>query len=859
MSRRSRSSRRAPRSAAAILDDLDAAVDEEASGGLSAFSGLTISATPLPSVSSSARRAAAPRSRPLARAGTPRAPGGSRATARTNTSVSGGYVDVSAPPGALRSPRALPASVGGGLSRGPRSTVSAPSPGSGYTFTGACRPASKPIPLRRVVVGAEVCLAFVGSGRHKFCVAQRARGERTCPLHRGARGKRFSLTETSYHIPGQTVTGGGPNVFVVPRIAEAHLLEKFRRDAKRGVHTTPEWAARIDQWNEEFDAAASDPSEGGGEGEETGDGAGSLGSAGGGGSVKSESSKSAPARLSRAPVDEIPYSPGEGAVIPKFEDGTVSFDVEGTVNEGPLKDMVTAIATLYAAVEGMSSAAPAEGVRVASAVSRRMTELAGVVNGIADALEEVKAALGDWEVCEGHETMAAAIEHTLLAGAVSPGEEGEDVRGEIHDLEAMIETVARDSEGDLASVTERIVERLAALDQRINEVEDGQGFELEGYPGPGGAFQATTRHPQGGGALEGGQLVLDESGSTLGTVGELFQLVGSLQERVEAAEGTVKRLQDDVTSQGGIVLEKRSYTSMEAVRQMVLREDPEGKSLAAFVCFPSIFAHDESFAPSKEWVTLTKPMRASGDYTDAEARFVTVVTQNYCALYTAGNAPQADKTLPVFDTETRWTTPMTGERDKIESALERSVSSLRTYRDLKLPSNGDLYQLSTDMERVTSRWVDSFHKHLDKDLQELTQVIKLKVADVLSLLSEYFVIISDLIAKKLQYGMRFSVNCDKVEFLTSTIWTALRVHQEMATFVAGSTMRNNPVLGLAFSRFLTKGLAKGGMASYATRIKSLEDNLANVNREQAAKGKIVEETKKALATLKGKMEAKGRT
>lgn len=128
-----------------------------------------------------------------------------------------------------------------------------------------------------------------------------------------------------------------------------------------------------------------------------------------------------------------------------------------------------------------------------------------------------------------------------------------------------------------------------------------------------------------------------------------------------------------------------------------------GEAIPAFACFSSVFAHDEDCAPGMDWLTFTKPMRGSRDYTNTEARFMFSVTQSYYLLYMGANAPTADETLPVFDSKLRWSTPTTGERDRIDSSLQRSIIFFRTYHTSRLPAGGDLARLSMDVEMVTAR------------------------------------------------------------------------------------------------------------------------------------------------------------
>ena len=72
------------------------------------------------------------------------------------------------------------------------------------------------------------------------------------------------------------------------------------------------------------------------------------------------------------------------------------------------------------------------------------------------------------------------------------------------------------------------------------------------------------------------------------------------------------------------------------------------------------------------------------------------------------------------------------------------------------------------------------------------------------LISEYLIIISDVIWTHMQKVMQFTINTNMADFTTRVIWVNLLIHQEMAKFTEGSNMKYNPQLGMAYQRFLTK-------------------------------------------------------
>ena len=272
--------------------------------------------------------------------------------------------------------------------------------------------------------------------------------------------------------------------------------------------------------------------------------------------------------------------------------------------------------------------------------------------------------------------------------------------------------------------------------------------------------------------------------------------------------------------------------------------DPTGESFAAFCSFPLIFCHDPSYSPSSEWFNKTKHIRGTGNFTESEARYLNALTCKYLAHYAGKGEVKSGKVLMAFTTEKVWSGDkgMIGQQKSIEDSLFTSLSALRTHTEAKLPP-GKLKILAESMASATDKWVRDAHHFFSDDLKNLSEVGLSKV-QVLVLISEYLIIISDVIWTHMQKVMQFTINTNMADFTTRVIWVNLLVHQEMAKFTEGSNMKYNPQLGMAYQRFLTKEFGQIEVSKILGAVDKVESSVkAAVDTSLTAK--------KAAADAKG--------
>jgi len=103
-------------------------------------------------------------------------------------------------------------------------------------------------------------LLLVGSKKRKVCIRRRLPNAAHCSEHRS--------TPNKYTFPGDgdvwmMVAGKVHHLFASPAIRDAEVLPRFRATVETAKHSTLQWVARLDQYQEAYDLkqAADDDSD----------------------------------------------------------------------------------------------------------------------------------------------------------------------------------------------------------------------------------------------------------------------------------------------------------------------------------------------------------------------------------------------------------------------------------------------------------------------------------------------------------------------------------------------------------------------------------------------------------------------
>ena len=313
------------------------------------------------------------------------------------------------------------------------------------------------------------------------------------------------------------------------------------------------------------------------------------------------------------------------------------------------------------------------------------------------------------------------------------------------------------------------------------------------------------------------------AGNVSFTFAELVEEITAWRGYRSQLEARIVKLEADVVAQGGVVFEHSSFSSEQEIRDIVLREDPQGKAIAAFVTPITVYAHDTAFVPTKGWRDTVKAELKTGGFTAAEAKFLVAATLRLPSWYVGSGEAVAGKQLHAFTSVIGWKGRggIIGVKGQIKASARTAKGNLATYITQMLPAGSELATLAVDMSNATQAWLGTVHSFFDDDLSELGE-LGVDPEEALTLISEYTILMYDVFYVFSQKLLQFSLDVNRADYLTRVIWVSLLIHQEMARFTATEKMKHHPTLSNAFIRFLTKATAANSAASIAKRLAALE-------------------------------------
>ena len=657
-----------------------------------------------------------------------------------------------------------------------------------------------------------------------MCVAKKAVGDVKCPAHVAGKKGRFVLGEPAFFIPA-VKSQSCHTVFCDPFLLESAVPEDLLSELQGGENTTRGWASILDgiEQDQEEDQDLEVPEA----------------------DAADEDLEDDSPLAAEASESELEYPEILGTVIPKWSADVL--EVKEDSKEGvAILELGRALAELYDRAADLSTDIPAEGRRAVMNARSRCAEMKLMMEEALESVARLEEAVGNTDTLVGLEfdwvkEGLLQVQEKINSVEVSQdyGSDLDRIRDDLSHLVGLQEAMVQDFSRELDEVGDTLVDQVVATDRRV------AGLERAARSTRFSPLHSRASRPAEAVATIGfASQILDLSGHSVGNVGELFVNCQDLSQRLLVAENRVRKLEADVVAQGGLVFGGHTFTSEVSVREMVAEMDPTGESFAAFCSFPLIFCHDPSYSPSSEWFGKTKHIRGTGNFTESEARYLNALTCKYPAHYAGKGDVKAGKVLMAFASEKVWSGDkgMIGQQKSIEDSLFTSLSALRTHTEAKLPP-GKLKILAESMASATDKWVRDAHHFFSDDLKNLSEVGLSKV-QVLVLISEYLIIISDVIWTHMQKVMQFTINTNMADFTTRVIWVNLLVHQEMAKFTEGSNMKYNPQLGMAYQRFLTKEFGQIEVSKILGAVDKVESSVkAAVDTSLTAK--------KAAADAKG--------
>ena len=367
---------------------------------------------------------------------------------------------------------------------------------------------------------------------------------------------------------------------------------------------------------------------------------------------------------------------------------------------------------------------------------------------------------------------------------------GQDLQGRIDELGVEF-GVVDDDVIKIGSVLPTVMNEVSSLQERVRA--------LEGISSPGMA-------PTAVGLTTATHVMDDATGMTLISLGQLIQKCENL------AKDNV-RLRSEIGGQGGVSVGSFSFASAQELDDLVTTEMPAGGSFPfeLFVDIATLACHNSNFDPgnstsSIEWSKATKDMGQKG-YSDPARKVVRVVNEPVSALYTGGKEANAGAVIASFKTAGTWTGERgrDGQRHKIEEKINTAKLGVIVSINGRLPVGSQLQKLAFLLVELSVTWYVELHRHLDNDLQRLTQMGLEKDA-VLVLLSEEVIILFTLVHNVRRTGQEFSTSTDPKTFMIQWIWLTLECHSAMEAEIKNG-ISSSGAINSAFVRFLTNQLA----------------------------------------------------
>ena len=683
------------------------------------------------------------------------------------------------------------------------------------SFPGAYRSALR-FQLRHVAAASRRDLCFQrvpDRNSRKFCLAHKAKGRDRCPRHMNSVANRFDPPwEMAWCIPAKPLSASGqPVAFISPVLEESRALSHQVAILESEEHNTMEWVELLALWDQEWQNLKLEEEERVDSGEEgaikeTGEDSGSE-------------SEPAGSLFELEEEWESTYIARAELTVPT-EGNEFDVDMEA-VNGKALASTREVVAAILAFLHEVAAAPGLEAQQVVQYHSDQLRRVSRSVNRAVRQLRSLGRAVGDVDSIQER--------YVDVASGLDAAPEHEDLRAlesKVAGLRAEIEETEDRLQTDVYESAKIGLEKVGACFDRLRGVERELGV---GLPEEVGAEPLSMpRSPSLPISSIGRDIqVTGDTGGGIATIGDLLDRIEALERRADAAEARVSVLETELSHSGGFTVGQLKIASRADIRVHVMKEDPKGASIAAFVNPLTLPCHDKEYAPSSDWASHTKDLRKTGEFTTSELKFVAACSQQYSAHYMGqGVEVEAGKRVFAFKTMKAWTGvgESKGRKRRIEESIRTSSLAARTYIRSRLPAGGALSQIAESSIERTADWTKTLHQFFDNDIQELSDM-GVAAAETLTLLSDYTIIIFDSYYRELSGLEEFTLGKVRADWLVELIWINLKILAAMDGITEGGDPKYNPTLATAFIRFLTKATAENNGAKLGQEIASIKSDL----------------------------------
>jgi hypothetical protein len=305
-------------------------------------------------------------------------------------------------------------------------------------------------------------------------------------------------------------------------------------------------------------------------------------------------------------------------------------------------------------------------------------------------------------------------------------------------------------------------------------------------------------------ALSISSVIVDASGLPLTSVGTLLS-------QLDLLVNENARLSAMVGAQGGLTVGAFTFSSIEALAEVMDRELSGAYPWDIFVDACTLHIHNPNVDPGHsssllDWNKATKEM--AGLYSMAQRKYVCAIIQPVSSLYTDGKEVIPGGVAAAFKTAATWTGAhgRHGSRHKIEDQNNTARLAVLASIDAQLARGSVLHALASHLVERTTSWNVEVHRHIDAELNRLTQM-GMDKDSILVLLTEEILILFKLVHNVRKTGQAFSMATDPKDFMLQCLWVTLGCHAGMEEGVKKG-ISTNGAINSAFVGFLTEGITK---------------------------------------------------
>jgi hypothetical protein len=322
--------------------------------------------------------------------------------------------------------------------------------------------------------------------------------------------------------------------------------------------------------------------------------------------------------------------------------------------------------------------------------------------------------------------------------------------------------------------------------------------------------------------------VLSTSSVIVDALGQPLTSVGDLLSKLNTLVTENARLSAMVGSQGGLTIGSFTFPSIDALAEVIDRELTGVYPWDIFVDVSTMHIHNANVDPGNaasllDWNKATKEM--AGTYSVAQRKYVRAIIQPVSSLYTDGKEVFPGGLAAAFKTAATWTgaNGRHGSRHKIEDQNNTARLAVLASIDAQLARGSVLHALALHLVERTTSWNVELHRHIDSELNRLTQMGLNKDA-VLVLLTEEVLILFKLVHNVRKTGQAFSMSTDPKDFMLQCLWVTLGCHAAMEEGVKNG-ISTNGAINSAFVSFLTEAVTKVTGGSVDSKLENWKTTL----------------------------------